>query len=102
MEPLALILIAVAVLAGIALGSFLGSRPVAEWKARHAERDTEAKEHETQFKQAAAELGQARIEIATPTRRPSRRCSNRSTSASSVTKTRSRRSKSSGSMPSGN
>ena len=65
MEPLALILIAVAVLAGIALGSFLGSRPVAEWKARHAERDTEAKEHETQFKQAAAELGQARIEIAT-------------------------------------
>ncbi len=67
MEPLALILIAMAVLAGIALGWFLGSRPVADWKARHAERDAEAKGHETQFKQAAAELGQARIEIATLT-----------------------------------
>ena len=67
MDSLALILIAVAVLAGIALGWFLGGRPVSDWKARHAERDAEAKEHEAQFRQAVAELGQARIEIATLT-----------------------------------
>ena len=58
MDSLALILIAVAVLAGIALGWFLGGRPVSDWKARHAERDAEAKEHEAQFRQAVAELGQ--------------------------------------------
>src|SRR5690606_11535509 len=44
---------------------FLGSRPVADWKARHAERDPEAREHEAQFKQAVTELGQWRVEIAT-------------------------------------
>ena len=67
MDALALILIAVAVLAGIAVGWWLGSRPVADWKARHGERDAEAREHESQFKQAVAELGQARIEVATLT-----------------------------------
>lgn len=67
MDLLVPILIAVAVLAGIGLGWILGSRPVADWKARHAERDAAAKEHEAQFKQAIAELGQARIEIATLT-----------------------------------
>jgi DNA recombination protein RmuC len=66
-DSLALILIAVAVLAGIVVGWFLGSRPAADWKARHGERDAEAREHEAQFKQAVAELGQARIEIATLT-----------------------------------
>jgi DNA recombination protein RmuC len=66
-DPVALILIAVAVLAGIGVGWFLGSRPAADWKARHGERDAEAKAHEAQFKQAIAELGQARIEIATLT-----------------------------------
>ena len=67
MDSLALILIAIAVLAGIAVGWFLGSRPVADWKARHGERDAQAREHEAQFRQAIAELGQARIEIATLT-----------------------------------
>ena len=67
MDALALILIAIAVLAGIAVGWWLGSRPVADWKARHGERDAEAREHESQFKQAVAELGQARIELATLT-----------------------------------
>ena len=67
MDALALILIAIAVLAGIAVGWWLGSRPVADWKARHGERDAEAREHESQFKQAVAELGQARIEVATLT-----------------------------------
>ncbi len=67
MEPLAIILAIVALLIGLAVGWVLGSRPVADWKARHAERDTAAKEHEAQFKQAITELGQARIEIATLT-----------------------------------
>lgn len=61
------ILVTIALLGGLALGWLLGGRPVAEWKARHAERDAEAKDHEAQFKQAIAELGQARIEIATLT-----------------------------------
>ncbi len=65
MDPLSAVLLIVALAVGLALGWFLGSRPVADWKARHAERDAAAKEHEAQFKQAVAELGQARIEIAT-------------------------------------
>lgn len=65
MDPIVPVLIVAAVLAGSALGWFLGSRPVADWRARHAERDAAAREHEAQFKQAVAELGQARIELAT-------------------------------------
>ena len=67
MDSFALILVAVAVLAGIGAGWFLGSRPVADWKARHDERDEAAKAHEAQFREAIAELGQARIEVATLT-----------------------------------
>ena len=59
------IVVIAAVVAGLGIGWFLGSHPVAEWKARHAERDAEARDHEAQFKQAVAELGQSRIEIAT-------------------------------------
>jgi DNA recombination protein RmuC len=66
-EPLAVALVIVALLAGLGAGWFLGGRPVADWKARHGERDQAAREHEAQFKQAIAELGQARIEIATLT-----------------------------------
>src|SRR5690606_6701706 len=66
-DPFSAALLIVALAAGLALGWFLGSRPVADWRARHAERDAAAKEHEAQFKQAVAELGQARIEIATLT-----------------------------------
>src|SRR5690606_38005337 len=65
MDPIVAVLIVAAVLAGLALGWFLGSRPVADWRARHAECDAAAREHEAQFKQAVAELGQARIELAT-------------------------------------
>jgi DNA recombination protein RmuC len=65
MDPLVAILAVVALLVGIGVGWFLGSRPVAEWRARHGARDAEAREHEAQFKQAVAELGQARIELAT-------------------------------------
>ncbi|MBA4353628.1 MAG: DNA recombination protein RmuC, partial [Novosphingobium sp.] len=43
----ALILVVILVLlAGIGLGWFLGSRPVAEWRARHDARDADAKAHE--------------------------------------------------------
>jgi len=66
-DLLAIVLAVVALLIGLAVGWFLGGRPVADWKSRHAERDAAAKEHEAQFKQAIAELGQARIEIATLT-----------------------------------
>jgi len=66
-DPLAVVLIIVALLGGLTLGWLVGSRPVADWKARHADRDEMAKEHERQFKQAISELGQARIEIATLT-----------------------------------
>jgi len=67
-DPLVVIaLVVVVLLLGAALGWWVGSRPTAEWKARHGERDAEAREHEAQFKQAVAELGHARIEIATLT-----------------------------------
>jgi DNA recombination protein RmuC len=58
MDSTAVILILVALAGGALLGWFLGSRPVADWKARHGEREEE-------FKRAVAELGDARIELAT-------------------------------------
>ena len=64
-EPLAVVLVIVALLAGLAAGWFLGGRPGAEWKARHAQRDGEAREHEAGFKAAIADLGRAQIELAT-------------------------------------
>jgi DNA recombination protein RmuC len=64
-DPLAVVLLIVALGVGGALGWLVGSRPVADWKARHAERDAAAREHEAQFRQAIAELGEARIEVAT-------------------------------------
>ncbi|OYX08213.1 MAG: DNA recombinase, partial [Sphingomonadales bacterium 32-68-7] len=58
MDSLALAIVVGALIAGLALGWFLGTRPVADWKARHGDQ-------EAQFKQAIAELGNARIELAT-------------------------------------
>jgi DNA recombination protein RmuC len=58
MDSTAVILILVALAGGALLGWFLGSRPAADWKARHGEREEE-------FKRAVAELGEARIELAT-------------------------------------
>jgi DNA recombination protein RmuC len=58
MDSTAVILIVVALAGGALLGWFLGSRPAADWKARHGEREEE-------FKRAVAELGEARIELAT-------------------------------------
>ncbi|MDP3676444.1 MAG: DNA recombination protein RmuC [Novosphingobium sp.] len=62
---LALIALFLGLAGGIALGWFLGSRPVAEWRARHAERDGEARELDDKFRRAIAELGDSRIELAT-------------------------------------
>lgn len=44
---------------GLALGWFLGSRPVAEWRQRHAERDSEARELDEKFRRAISELAGA-------------------------------------------
>nr|WP_166180782.1 DNA recombination protein RmuC [Altererythrobacter segetis] len=54
----AVILILVALAGGALVGWLLGSRPAADWKARHAEREEE-------LKRAVSELGDARIELAT-------------------------------------
>ena len=51
----------VALLAGAGLGWFLGSRPVAEWKARHGERDAEARETEEKFRKAIVDLENATV-----------------------------------------
>ena len=59
-----LALVAVALLAG-AIGWFTGSRPVADWRARHAERDGEARELE-------AKLGRMVPELATMSERAAR------------------------------
>ncbi|MBX7483726.1 DNA recombination protein RmuC [Qipengyuania qiaonensis] len=51
----------VALLVGAGLGWFLGSRPVADWKARHEERDGEARETEEKFRRAIVELENATV-----------------------------------------
>ncbi len=51
-----LIVILFALIGGAALGWFVGSRPVAQWRARFAERDAEAKELDQQFKAAIRDL----------------------------------------------
>lgn len=57
MEPLtALIFAFVALLAGAALGWFIGSRPVSEWRARHAERDGEARDYAEKLARMTPEL----------------------------------------------
>ena len=58
MDTTAAILIIAALSVGLAAGWFFGNRPVADWKARHGEREDE-------FKRAVAELGAAQIELAT-------------------------------------
>lgn len=54
------ILIVVALLAGAAIGYFVGGRPVADWKARYSERDREARELDAQYLKNFAELESAR------------------------------------------
>ena len=57
MDPILVLALAfVALLIGAALGWFAGSRPAAEWKARHGEAEAEAKRREEQLKDAAVEI----------------------------------------------
>ncbi|MFY7835179.1 MAG: DNA recombination protein RmuC [Novosphingobium sp.] len=51
-----LILVIVALVIGIGVGWFLGSRPVAEWRARADQRDAEAKAHEGTVKAMTVDL----------------------------------------------
>ncbi|MAK99841.1 MAG: DNA recombination protein RmuC [Citromicrobium sp.] len=46
----------VALVIGLGIGWFVGSRPAAEWRARHAERDAEAKELSERLSRMAPEL----------------------------------------------
>ena len=56
MDTTAILFVIVALLAGLGAGWFLGSRPVAEWRARHAEREAEVREHAERLARMAPEL----------------------------------------------
>ncbi|WP_239804507.1 DNA recombination protein RmuC [Croceicoccus hydrothermalis] len=56
MEPFATLIVILATLAGLALGYFLGSRPVAEWRSRHGEAETKSRETEDAYRRAISEL----------------------------------------------
>lgn len=58
------ILSIIALLAGAALGWFLGSRPLADLRARLGAAEAAGAEGEAKFARAIAELGEARVEIA--------------------------------------
>lgn len=58
------ILSIIALLAGAALGWFLGSRPLADLRARLGAAEAAGAEGEAKFVRAIAELGEARVEIA--------------------------------------
>ena len=56
MDIVSLFIAFLALVGGLALGWFLGSRPVAEWRARHGEREAEVKEHAERLARMAPEL----------------------------------------------
>lgn len=53
-----------ALVAGLAIGWFLGARPLADLRARLVAAEAAGAEREAEFKRAVAELGEARIEVA--------------------------------------
>ncbi|QDH35516.1 DNA recombination protein RmuC [Porphyrobacter sp. YT40] len=61
--PLAILLVGLAL--GLAAGWFFGARPLADLRARLAEAERAGNEREAEFKRAIAELGTARVEVAT-------------------------------------
>ena len=60
MDSIVIVFILAALLIGLGLGYFFGSRPVAEGKARHAERDSEARELDAKYLRTFADLEAAR------------------------------------------
>ena len=56
METNAIIAFVVALVLGAVIGWFVGSRPVADWRSRHADRDAEAKELSEKLSTMAPEL----------------------------------------------
>lgn len=50
------LLVVVALVIGLGIGWFLGSRPTAEWRARHDQRDADAKAHEGTIKAMTVDL----------------------------------------------
>lgn len=56
MDVLSIIFLFVALAIGAIAGWFFGSRPVADWKARHAEADAEAKDHSEKLSRMVPEL----------------------------------------------
>ncbi len=59
------ILAIIALLLGLAIGWFVGSRPAAELKVKLAESEAQGTAREEEFKRATTELGEASIRIAT-------------------------------------
>ncbi|MGB3797555.1 MAG: DNA recombination protein RmuC, partial [Alteraurantiacibacter sp.] len=60
MDPIVLALMVLALVLG-GVGYWLGQRPVAEWRDRHAQRDTEAKELDEKFRRAVIDLENATV-----------------------------------------
>ena len=60
MDTTSVLLILAALLLGGAIGWFAGSRPLADWKARYATRDAEAKEADAKYLRAFADAETAR------------------------------------------
>ncbi|MXO63472.1 DNA recombination protein RmuC [Qipengyuania oceanensis] len=63
MDPtlLTIIVLVISLACGIAAGWFFGSRPVADWKARHGERDAEARALDEKFRKAIVDLENATV-----------------------------------------
>jgi DNA recombination protein RmuC len=53
---IALAVVVVGLVSGLAVGWFLGGRPAADWQARFAQRDAEAREAEGKFREAIVNL----------------------------------------------
>ncbi|WP_338240639.1 DNA recombination protein RmuC [Aurantiacibacter hainanensis] len=60
MDPIVVALIVLALVMG-GLGYWIGQRPVAEWRERHAARDAEAKDLDERFRKAVVELENATV-----------------------------------------
>lgn len=64
-QILTFVLLLLGLAVGVALGWFFASRPATELRARLAEAEVQARDLDARFRQAAKELGDASIELAT-------------------------------------